>query len=101
MTSLRSWLSIMKAQRSDSMDISAIYSMLDEIVQDRTVPKNIRSAVEQVKASLTNDKQELAVRINGAVSILDEISGDPNIPVYSRTQIWNIVSMLEVMNETK
>ncbi len=83
------------------MDISAIYSMLDEIVQDRTVPKNIRSAVEQVKASLTNDKQELAVRINGAVSILDEISGDPNIPVYSRTQIWNIVSMLEVMNETK
>ena len=83
------------------MDISAIYSMLDEIVQDRTVHKNIRSAVEQVKASLTNDKQELAVRINGAVSILDEISGDPNIPVYSRTQIWNIVSMLEVMNETK
>ena len=81
------------------MDISAIYSMLDEIVQDRTVPKNIRSAVEQVKASLTNDKQELAVRINGAVSILDEISGDPNIPVYSRTQIWNIVSMLEVLNE--
>lgn len=83
------------------MDISAVNNMLEEIAQDKTVPKNVRSAIEQVKASLANDKQELAVRINSAVSILDEISGDPNIPVYSRTQIWNIVSMLEVMNETK
>ena len=41
----------------------------------------------------------MAVRINGAISILDEVANDPNIPVYSRTQIWNIVSMLEVLNE--
>ncbi|MBI4014814.1 MAG: UPF0147 family protein [Candidatus Aenigmarchaeota archaeon] len=84
-----------------SVNMSVVGTMLEEIAQDRTVPKNIRSAVEQVKASLGNAKQELAVRINSAVSILDEISGDPNIPVYSRTQIWNIVSMLEVMNEIK
>ncbi|MBI4019666.1 MAG: UPF0147 family protein [Candidatus Aenigmarchaeota archaeon] len=81
------------------MDINVINSLLDEISQDRTVPKNIRTAMEHAKASLMNTKQEIAVRINGAISILDEVANDPNIPVYSRTQIWNIVSMLEVLNE--
>ncbi|HLD83763.1 MAG TPA: UPF0147 family protein [archaeon] len=81
------------------MEINVITGLLDEISQDRTVPKNIRTAMEQAKASLVDAKQEIAVRINGAISILDDVANDPNIPVYSRTQIWNIVSMLEVLNE--
>ena len=81
------------------MEINVITGLLDEISQDRTVPKNIRTAMEQAKASLMDAKQEIAVRINGAISILDDVANDPNIPVYSRTQIWNIVSMLEVLNE--
>lgn len=83
------------------MKIDNINELLDEIAQDRTVPKNVRTAMEQAKDSLNNGKQDMAVRINGAVSVLDEISSDPNIPVYSRTQIWNIVSMLEVLNEKR
>ena len=81
------------------MEINVITGLLDEISQDRTVAKNIRTAMEQAKASLMDAKQEIAVRINGAISILDDVANDPNIPVYSRTQIWNIVSMLEVLNE--
>ena len=81
------------------MDMNVISGLLNEIAQDRTVPKNIRTAMEQAKASLADGKQDIAVRINGAISILDDVANDPNIPVYSRTQIWNIVSMLEVINE--
>ena len=62
------------------------------------MPRNIRNLVQEAKNNL-NGKQELPVRINSAISILDEVSNDSNIPIYSRTQIWNIVSMLEVMNE--
>ncbi len=80
------------------MDIQTISRMLDEINNDRTVPRNIRTAVSQARGELNNDKLDMAVRINGAISILDGISNDPNIPVYTRTQIWNVVSMLEVMN---
>jgi len=35
------------------------------------------------------------LKISAAVSTLDEIINDPNMPMYTRTQIWNIVSMLE------
>lgn len=81
------------------MEIGTIISLLNEINADRTVPKNIRSSVEQVKTDLTNENLDMAVRINSAISILDEVSNDPNIPIYTRTQIWNIVSMLEAMNQ--
>ena len=80
------------------MEMDEINKLLDEINEDRTVPRNIRNLVQEAKNNL-NGKQELPVRINSAISILDEVSNDSNIPIYSRTQIWNIVSMLEVMNE--
>ena len=81
------------------MNMETISKLLDEINDDRTVPRNIRNMVQEAKDNL-NGKQELSVRINAAISLLDEVSNDSNIPTYTRTQIWNIVSMLEVMNET-
>ena len=34
-----------------------------------------------------------------ALQELDEISDDPNIPSFTRTQIWNIVSILSMMDK--
>ncbi|MCD6558187.1 MAG: UPF0147 family protein [Candidatus Aenigmarchaeota archaeon] len=81
------------------MDVETINKLLDQIKDDRTVPRNIRSSVEEAKNYLNDETKDMAVRINSAISILDEISNDSNIPLYTRTEIWNIVSMLEVMNE--
>jgi uncharacterized protein (UPF0147 family) len=81
------------------MDIESVNKMLDEISEDRTVPRNVRSMIQEAKKSLNDTKQDMAVRINGAISILDEVSNDQNIPIYTRTQVWNIVSMLEAMNK--
>ena len=81
------------------MDIEGISGLLDEINTDRSVPRNIRALVMEAKTHLNDQKQEMPIRINSVISILDEVSSDTNVPVYTRTQIWNIVSLLEVMNE--
>lgn len=78
-------------------NIGSINKMLDEINSDRTVPKNIRFLVSEAKLNLNNDENDIDLRINSAISLLDDISNDPNIPIYTRTQVWNIVSLLEVM----
>ena len=83
------------------MNMSEINKLLDEINEDRTVPRNIRNLILETKRHLNNEKEDMAVRINSAVSILDEVSNDPNIPTYTRTQIWNIVSLLEVMQNNR
>jgi len=82
------------------MDIETVIQSLSQIKDDRTVPKNIRASCEECIKDLQNKEEELSVRINSCISTLDEVSNDPNIPSYTRTQIWNIVSMLEVLQHS-
>ena len=72
-----------------------VMRILDEIINDRTVPKNIRAAAEQSKSTLNNNGETWELRISTAIHILDEITNDPNMPLYARTKIWNVVSALE------
>ena len=77
-------------------DMKPVISLLEQILNDRTVPKNIRKAAEDSKNVLsTTDSDE--VRISTAIHILDEIINDPNMPMYTRTKIWSAVSILEEM----
>ena len=79
-------------------NIEPIVKLLTQIVEDRTVPRNIRAAAEEAKKDLTERTENgWDIRLSSAISVLDEIINDPNMPMYTRTQIWNIVSMLEAV----
>jgi uncharacterized protein (UPF0147 family) len=72
-----------------------VIPLIEQIVNDRSVPRNIRTKCEDSISILKDGKQDIAIRSSTVISTLDEISNDPNIPTYTRTQIWNIVSLLE------
>lgn len=74
-------------------------SILSLISGDNTTPKNIRRAAKEALSVLTTPEFSIAVRAANAISILDDISQDPNMPPYTRTRIWNVVSVLEVIKE--
>jgi uncharacterized protein (UPF0147 family) len=76
-------------------NMSQIYSLLDLVINDRTVPKNIRKVAEDAKNLLNDEKQPVDLRLSTAIHMLDEITNDPNMPMYARTKIWNVVSLLE------
>jgi len=76
-----------------------IIPLLKQIAEDRTVPRNIREKVETSIRALQDGKEDVKMRINTAVSNLDEVSNDPNIPMYTRTQVWNIVTALEAKHK--
>ena len=84
---------ILSEQLNDAKEI------LSSIVQDHSVPKNIRRAAKKAYDGLEDPTDPPAVRANLAISVLDEISQDPNCPVYSRTKIWQIVSILETVRD--
>jgi len=87
-------VAVVAGSGQSALDFSAIGEMLDQIMADRTVPKNIRAAAEQARAVISGGTSD-ELKVSAAVSMLDEIINDPNMPMYTRTQIWNIVSMLE------
>ncbi|HID43088.1 MAG TPA: UPF0147 family protein [Archaeoglobaceae archaeon] len=72
-----------------------VLEVLDRIMQDDTVPRNIRKISGEIKENLLHGEESLAVKASSAISILEELSSDPNIPMHVRTLIWNLSSQLE------
>jgi len=81
---------------SDEQDIiKQSIDILTRIIEDDSVPRNIRRAADEAKNRLLNKEESEAVRAAYVISILDDVSNDPNIPIHTRTLIWNIASQLE------
>ncbi len=73
--------------------------VLGQVSEDNTTPRNIRRAAKQSIEALQLAQYTLAVRASNAVSILDEILQDPNMPPYTRVKLWNVMSMLEAIKD--
>jgi uncharacterized protein (UPF0147 family) len=76
-----------------------VNQILQHIMEDTSVPRNIRRAAEESKDILSKEDEEPTIRASTVISILDEISNDPNIPIHARTLIWNILSELESVRD--
>ena len=75
-------------------NLQEVLEYLEELKEDNTISKNVREKIRSVIETLSQ-QAELSLKINKAMQILDDISEDIAIQSYTRTQIWNIVSMLE------
>ncbi len=70
---------------------------LEYIANDNSVPRNIRRSANEVLDTLRKDGEPLFLRTSTSISILEDISNDPNIPVHTRTLIWDVASQLETI----
>lgn len=77
-------------------EMQDIKELMDEVIEDATVPKNIKKAVETAKEQI---KKRETVGFSNAIYALDDISNDINIPTHTRTTIWEIISKLEEVKE--
>ena len=75
--------------------VDSVIESLSQIQQDVSVPKNVRSKMENAIKALQDEAQNIKVKVDKSLQELECLDEDPNIPVYTRTQIWNIVSLLE------
>ena len=71
--------------------------ILSQISEDTSVPRNIRRVALGAKEILETGKGTPAVRASNALSMLDEISQDPNCTTHARIKIWNAVYGYPVM----
>ncbi|KUG21175.1 MAG: UPF0147 family protein [Methanomicrobiaceae archaeon] len=71
--------------------------MLQNIIDDSTIPRNIRRVADETRSVLQDDSKSIGLRAATAISMIDEISNDPNMPVHARTRIWELVSQLETV----
>ncbi len=79
------------------MDVlNQVLFALQELEQDVTTPKNVKAKISTT-IKVLNEKSELSIKVSKALNELESIAEDINVQPYTRTQIFNIVSLLEVV----
>ncbi len=79
-------------------EIQDIHGMMVNLLNDTTIPKNIRKAINEAKERLEGD-DEVIVKISAAIYLIESISDDINMPPHARTQIWALMSALESVKQ--
>lgn len=72
---------------------------LGQIEAGPSTPKTVKKAIAGLVADLKGGEYSVSVRAANAISVLDDITQDPNMPSYIRTQLWQTVSRLEGIRE--
>ena len=85
------------AQNQESM--KEALSTLNQITESSTTPKTIKKSIMDLISELSGTEYSMSVRAANAISMLDDITQDPNMPSYVRTQLWQAVSKLESIRE--
>lgn len=93
----REWIAMATNGQNDEQ-LEAALEMMEAVMEDTSVPKNIRAAISEAKDKIANC-EEMGVGVTSALYLLEDISNDINMPAHTRTEIWNIISELESIRE--
>jgi len=74
-------------------------STLDQIATNPSTPRSIRKNMADIIKELKSDEYSMSVRAANTISLLDDVTQDPNLPSYVRTSLWQAVSTLESIRE--
>ena len=72
---------------------------LEQVATNYSTPKIIKKSATDLVNTLKNEGDSMAVRAANAISMLDDITQDPNMPSYVRVTLWQAVSKLESIRE--
>ena len=86
-----------KEQNLESLNNAV--STLNQIATNPSTPKNIRKNIADIVEQLKSDEYSISVRAANTISLLDDVTQDPNLPSYVRTSLWQAVSTLESIRE--
>jgi uncharacterized protein (UPF0147 family) len=79
--------------------IKQALAVLGAVSEDNTTPRNIRRAAKDAMNAMQTSEYTPAVRASNAISLMDEILQDPNMPPYTRVKLWNVMSLLEAIKD--
>jgi uncharacterized protein (UPF0147 family) len=77
--------------------IKQCIEVIERIINDDSVPKNIRRSADEIRTILLKEEDSQSIRAALSIRILDDISTDQNLPLHTRTLIWNLAGQLETI----
>ena len=72
-----------------------VLESLSVIESDTSIPRNVRIKIKTAMDILSDSKEEnIALKVDKSMEELHDVADDPNVPQYTKMQIWSVVSLL-------
>lgn len=92
-------LMVMADKNQNKEFLQGAMDTLNQVAANPSTPKNIRKNIQDLANDLKSEELSMSVRAANAISMLDDITQDPNMPSYVRVTLWQAVSTLENIRE--
>lgn len=77
-------------------NLDEIIQLMDFLIEDGSLPRNIRKAIQDSKELLLSE-QDFQTKVSATIQNLIGASEDVNLPTHARTYIWDILTKLEAL----
>ena len=85
----------LKKKQENIENLKLAASMLMEITEAPTVPKNIRRLAAEAIKMIQDEELSEGVRAANAIHMIEDVIQDLNLPSYARVKLWNVIAVLE------
>ena len=85
----------MPDENANTESMKEAIETLNQVATNPSTPKTIKRNITDLISDLQNGEYSMSVRAANAISMLDDITQDPNMPSYVRVTLWQAVSKLE------
>jgi uncharacterized protein (UPF0147 family) len=75
-------------------ELKPVIEALKELEEDSGIPRNVRNKAREMIDTLSNEKEDFNLRVSKVLEELEELSNDVNLQAFTRTLLWDIISML-------
>ncbi len=75
-----------------------ILDLIDLLLTDVMIPKNVKNTLNQIHEKITKDSKNTVV-LSEVIYSLQDISEDPNLPLNAKSDIWQLLNILEKVKE--
>ena len=89
----------MASSEQNKESMKGAVETLNQVASNNSTPKTIKKSITDMVVDLKSEEYSLSVRAANTISMLDDVTQDPNMPSYVRTQLWQAVSKLESIRE--
>ncbi|MBT3416597.1 hypothetical protein HON86_02305 [Candidatus Woesearchaeota archaeon] len=76
-----------------------ILDLLSELHKDEDIPRNIRKKIGCAIDALNCKERDIFMKVDSSLQELDDVSENSNLPAFTKTQIYSIVSKLECIKQ--
>ncbi len=76
------------------MAFSQVLEFITDLLEDQTIAKSTKEILTEIEI-LVNSEDDPHIKVDRAIHRLEELLDDVNLQPYTRSQLLNLVSLLE------